>query len=231
VVLRDLPDGDAELHEFLLGEGLLRLPVADSWVREVDFANDEEFLAQLTRKQRYHQRTSVLAWEPAFRVEVLEGGTPAAAAYPAVCRDALYALYRNVHARAFDLNVFPLPRRLLDAVLEHPGWEVALLHLAERPDEPVAFAVSHVTDRQVAPVFVGLDYHYVASHHSYQQVLLQALRSARRRGAGRVLLGMSADLQKSRFGARREKRWAYVQATETYNSDVLAHLAESMPTV
>jgi hypothetical protein len=40
---------------------------------------------------------------------------------------------------------------------------------------------------------------------------------------------MSADLQKSRFGARSQKHWAYVQATETYNADVLAHLAESVP--
>jgi 7-keto-8-aminopelargonate synthetase-like enzyme len=230
VVLRDLPDGDDELHTFLLGEGLLRLPVADSWVREVDFADDEEFLAQLTRKQRYHQRTSVLAWEPAFRVEVLEGGSPEAATYPAARRDRLYSLYRAVHARAFDLNVFPLPPRILDAVLEHPGWEIALLHLAARPEEPVAFAVSRVTAEQVVPVFVGLDYDYVASHHSYQQLLLQALRSAQRHGARRVLFGMSADLQKSRFGAMPEKRWAYVQATETYNADVLAHLAESVPT-
>jgi hypothetical protein len=80
----------------------------------------------------------------------------------------------------------------------------------------------------VATVFLGLDYAYVASHHSYQQLLFQALRAAQRRGARRVLYGMSAELQKSRFGARPEKRWAYVQATETYNSDVLAHLAESV---
>jgi hypothetical protein len=40
---------------------------------------------------------------------------------------------------------------------------------------------------------------------------------------------MGADLHKARFGARREKRWAYVQPTETYNADVLAHLAESAP--
>jgi 7-keto-8-aminopelargonate synthetase-like enzyme len=231
VVLRDLPDGDDELHEFLLGEGLLRLPVADSWIRAVDFADDEEFLAQLRRKHRYHQRTSVLAWEPAFRVEVLEGGTPAAMAYPAVRRDALHSLYRAVHARAFDLNVFPLPRRLIDAVLENPGWEVVVLHLAERPEEPVAFAVSRVTAGHVQPVFIGLDYDYVASHHSYQQLLLQALRSAQRHGARRILFGMSADLQKARFGAVAEKRWAYVQATDTYNADVLAHLAESVPTV
>jgi 7-keto-8-aminopelargonate synthetase-like enzyme len=230
VVLRDLPDGDDELHTFLLGEGLLRIPVWDTWIRELDFADDEAFLAGLTRKQRYHQRTNVLAWEPVFRVEVLEGGSPAAAALPALRRDCLYEMYRAVHARALDLNVFPLPRRVVDAVLESPGWEVVLLHLPERPDDPVAFAVQHVGRDHVAPVFVGMDYDFVPTHHSYQQLLWQAIRSAQRHGARRVLFGMSADLQKSRFGAQRQKRWAYVQATETYNADVLAHLAESVPT-
>jgi hypothetical protein len=48
-----------------------------------------------------------------------------------------------------------------------------------------------------------------------QQLLLQALRSARRHGARRVFYGMSAGLHKARFGARREQRWAYIQPTET----------------
>jgi hypothetical protein len=109
-----------------------------------------------------------------------------------------------------------------------------LLRLAERrgsphPEDVVAFAVQHVTDEHVAPVFVGLDYAYVPTHSSYQVLLLQALRSAQRRGARLVRYGMGADLQKARFGARRERRWAYVQASETYNSDVLAHLAEGVP--
>jgi 7-keto-8-aminopelargonate synthetase-like enzyme len=233
VVLRDLPDGDHELHTFLLGEGLLRIPVADSWVREGG-VSDEEFLAGLTRKHRYHQRTRVLAWEPAFDVEVLAGGSPAAAALPAAHRDVLHDRYRAVHARAFDLNVFPLPRRLIDAVLGSPAFEVVLLRLADRPREAtgsdiVAFAVQHVTDEQVVPLFVGLDYTYVPTHSSYQVLLLQALRSAQRRGARRVRFGMGADLHKARFGARREKRWAYVQPSETYNADVLAHLAETVP--
>jgi 7-keto-8-aminopelargonate synthetase-like enzyme len=228
VVLRDLPDDD-ELHDFLIGEGLLRIPVFDSWVREIDFATDEEFLAGLPRRHRYHQRHLVLGWEREFRVEALAGGSPEADALPGATRDHLYALYRAVHARALELNVFPLPRRLLDAVLGLPGWEIVLLHLPERPDGPVAFAVQHVGATHVAPVFVGLDYAFVPSHHSYQQLLLQALRSARRHGARRVLYGMSAGLHKARFGARREQRWAYLQPTETYNADVLAHLAESTP--
>ena len=229
VVLRDLPDRDEELHDFLIGEGLMRIPVFDSWVRDVDFTTDEEFLAGLPRRHRYHQRHRVLSWEPAFRVEVLEGGTPQAEALPTATRDHLYELYRAVHARAFDLNVFPLPRRVLDAVLGFPGWEIVLLHLPDRPDGPVAFAVQHVGATHVAPVFVGLDYAFVPTHHSYQQLLLQALRAARRHGARQVLYGMSADLHKARFGARREQRWAYIQPTETYNADVLARLAEGTP--
>jgi 7-keto-8-aminopelargonate synthetase-like enzyme len=228
LVLRDLPDGDDELHEFLLGEGFLRMPMRDSWLREADFADDEEFLAQLNAKRRKHQRLNVLPWERHFRVEVLAGGSAQARAVTERTREALYAMYREVHARGVDLNVFPLPRRVIDGVLDSPGWEVVLLHLPDRVAGPVAFGVHHVSSGNVSAMFLGLDYDFVVSHHSYQQLLLQALRSAQRHRARRVLFGMSADLQKSRFGAHREKRWAYVQPTDTYNSDVLAQLAETV---
>jgi 7-keto-8-aminopelargonate synthetase-like enzyme len=231
VVLRDLPDGDVDLHAFLLGEGLFRLPVRDTWVREVDFPDDEAFLAGLTRKHRYHQRTRVLAREGDYRVEALAGGSPAAAALGTAAREDLYRLYRAVHARSLELNVFPLPRQLIDCVLDTPGWETVLLHLPDRAAGPVAFAVQHVVPGiggHVAPVFVGLDYDYVAGSDSYQQLLLQVLRSAQRHGASQILYGMSTDLQKARFGARRVKRWAYVQATDTFNADVLATVSGSL---
>ena len=98
VILRDLPDGDDELRDFLLGEGLARIPVPDSWVRTVDFADDEEFLAGLSRKHRYHQRTVVRAWEPGSsrdppRRDIRRGLGARAAG------DHLYRLYRAVHAR------------------------------------------------------------------------------------------------------------------------------------
>jgi hypothetical protein len=137
-------------------------------------------------------------------------------------------MYRNVHARKLDLNVFPLPRRVIDVLLVSPGWEVVLLHLRDRADGPVAFGALNVTEERIATVFLGLDYDYVASHHSYQQMLFQALRAAQRNGARRVLYGMGAELQKSRFGAHRETRWAYVQATDTFNADVLAQLTETV---
>jgi len=228
VVLRDLPDGDAELHEVLLGEGFARVPVFDTWTRPIDFASDEEFLAGLPKKSRYHQRTNVLAWEERYRIATYAGGSAEAAAFTGAQRDHLYRLYRHVHARNLELNVFPLPRRVLDAVLFRPGWELVTLTLHAGPDEPIAFALQHVGAEHIQPLFVGLDYRYVVSHRSYQQTLWQAVRAAQRRGARRVLFGMSADLQKARFGAQRERRWVYLQSTDGYHLDVLSQLTEGL---
>ncbi|WP_432824982.1 aminotransferase class I/II-fold pyridoxal phosphate-dependent enzyme [Dactylosporangium sp. CA-092794] len=229
VVLRDLPDGDPELHEVLLGEGFARVPSLDTWTRPIDFADDEQFLAGLPKKARYHQRVNVLAWEDRYDVRRYPGGSPEAALLGPRERDHLYRLYRNVHARSLELNVFPLPRRLLDALLHRPGWELVALSLREAPAEgPVAFAMQHIGADHVQPLFVGLDYRYVASHHAYQQTLWQAVRSAQRHGAGRVFYGMSADLQKARFGAVREKRWVYLQSTDGYQLDVVHQLGEQL---
>jgi hypothetical protein len=228
VVLRDLPDGDAELHEVLLGEGFARVPIFDTWTRPIDFTTDDDFLAGLSKKSRYHQRTNVLAWEGQYRVEAYAGGSAEAAALSPAQRDHLYRLYRDVHARNLELNVFPLPRRVLDAVLSRPGWELITLTLHDGPAEPVGFALQHVGPEHVQPLFVGLDYRYVVSHRTYQQTLWQAIRAAQRRGAQRVLYGMSADLQKSRFGAQREPRWVYLQSTDGFHLDVLNQLTEGL---
>jgi hypothetical protein len=228
VVLRDLPDGDDELRDFLIAEGFLRIPIRLSWVRFLDFASDDEFLAGLSKKARYHQRTRVLGWESRYVVTVVTGGP--ACPLSASDREDLYRLYRNVHARSLELNVFPLPRRFFDAMLAQPGWEFVVLRLPEVGERPVAFAALHVGPEHVQPVLVGLDYRYVASHNAYQQTLWQAIRAAQRHGAGRVLFGMSADLQKARFGARPERRWVYVQPTESFQNDVLLQLSERVRT-
>ena len=128
VVLRDLPDGDDELHDFLLGEGLVRIPVPPSLGARGRLRRRRGVPGRPDRQAPLPPADArCSAWEPEFRVEVLDGGSPAAAALPALVRDDLYGLYREVHARGFELDVFPLPRHLIDAVLEHAGWEIVLL--------------------------------------------------------------------------------------------------------
>ncbi|WP_189169715.1 aminotransferase class I/II-fold pyridoxal phosphate-dependent enzyme [Pilimelia anulata] len=225
IVLRDLPD-DEDLRLFLLGEGFARLPGRDNWQRPMDFADTDEFVGQLTKKARYHQRNRVLAVEARYRVDVVRGGS--AAALGPADRDHLYDLYRRVHDRHLDLNVFPLPRRTIDAVLAHPCWEVVTLRLPERTARPVAFGAHHVGPDHVQGVFIGLDYDYVRTDDSYQQTLWQAIRCAQRHGSGRVLYGMGADRHKARFGARRHRSWLYVQSTDSLHRDLLGDIAQRL---
>jgi hypothetical protein len=227
VVLRDLtPDG--EMHEFLTGEGFVRVPAPTAWIRKLDFDDDDEFLAGLKKKHRYHQRTQVLAWEDRYEVDVIHSGPEMRHGLAREDVDHLYGLYRNVHARSLFLNVFPLPRRLFDSILSQPGWELIVLRLIEGPGQPVAFIMQHVGTEHVQPVFIGLDYRFVSSHRAYQQTLWQSIRSGRRVGAQKVLMGVSADLHKARFGAAAEKRWVYVQPSESFHADILTGLAQEL---
>jgi 7-keto-8-aminopelargonate synthetase-like enzyme len=221
VVLRDLPDGDEELHAFLLGEGLIRIPVWDTWVREIDFADDEEFLAQLSSKHRAHQRRNVLPFDGAYDVEWLRRGGRAVSDAEL---DHLYGLYLNVQQRGRDLNSFPLPKTILRDMLAHDSWELMTLTLRET-GEVVAFGAHFLGARHYAPMVVGLDYRYVRSHGAYRQALRRALVRGRELGAKRVLLGMGATFETARFGAHVQGRVAFAQTNDHYSSEVLAALA------
>ena len=125
------------------------------------------------------------------------------------------------------MNTFPLPRRLFAEVLHRPEWETVLLRLRGGPAEPVAFGVQYVGDGYLCPLVAGLDYDYL-EEGCYRRLLLQTIRDAQRHGARRVLMGMGADLEKRRFGAHPERRFAYIAVTDTYNAEVLAQLTESL---
>ena len=228
IVLRDLPvpgtAADGGLHDVLVDEGFARAPMLDTWVLDMDFSTDEEFLARLSRRSRLHQQRSVLAVEDDYRVDILRGGHDSLDEREL---GHLYRLYRNVQRRGLALNTFPLPPAMLSAVLARPEWEVFVLRLVDGPPDPVAFGVQFVGDDYLVPLICGLDYDYL-DRGCYRRLLLQGVRNAQRHGVSRVLFGMGADLEKRRFGARSEPSSVYLQATETYNADVLARLTEDV---
>jgi predicted N-acyltransferase len=227
LVLRDVPDADAELGEYLRDAGFVKVGLPDSHVLDVDFATDEEFLAGLPHKARYHQRRNVLPFDPVVSLEVRRGGPGAVTAEEL---DHFYRLYRNVHARGLELNTFLLPRRLFDEIAESPEWELLLLHACDgngRPaqPDPVAFGAALVAHDLYCPVLIGLDYEFVSSHAIYRQMLRGSVRRAIARRCRSVQWGMGARLEKRRFGARAERRSAWVQAADHYSAEVLEQLS------
>ena len=169
-----------------------------------------------------HQRKAVLPFDDAYDVELLRSGGRAVADAEL---DHLYELYLAVQARGRDLNSFPLPQaRSCATCSSHPSWELMTLTLRET-GTVVAFGAHFLGARHYAPMIVGLDYAYVRSHGAYRQALRQAMLRARALGSKRVLLGMGATFEKTRFGAHVQERVAFAQASDHYCSEVLAALA------
>ncbi len=109
-------------------------------------------------------------------------------------------------------------------MLSHPSWELMTLTLKET-GAVVAFGAHFIGARHYAPMVVGLDYDVVRTHGAYRQAMRRAILRARELGSRRVLLGMGATFEKTRFGAHVQERVAFAQASDFYSSEVLAALS------
>jgi 7-keto-8-aminopelargonate synthetase-like enzyme len=232
VALRDLPEGDAELDDALLELGFVRLPAPDSMLLDLDWADEDAYLARLTKRARRFQREAVAPRRDDWEARVLFAGD---STLPRAEWAHLYGLYHNVWERSFHLNTFALPEDFLPRMLEHPGWEIVTLSL--RPDAggdadalPQAFFAARVGPEQYVPVVVGLDYRHVREHGAYHQCLAWMVRRARELARRRLLLGMGAQLEKRRFGARPLRRNVWVQTRDAFHADVLALLSGEVHT-
>jgi hypothetical protein len=68
---------------------------------------------------------------------------------------------------------------------------------------------------------VGLDYHYVYSEKTYRYLLVHVLRRAAALGYQIAHMGMDAEVEKIRLGARVQETCAYVRSSDHYNAAVL----------
>jgi hypothetical protein len=226
VVLRDLDRDDEELDRVLRDASYSAIPCPDAMLLDVDWSDWDEFLSRLSARARRFQKRYVTPRDGAFAVEVFHQG----ARLPSDAElDHLYRLYLNVKERNLELNTFALPENFLARMLEYPVWEIVTLTLKpggeQTFDMPHAFVAAYVGPEQYVPAIVGLDYRAVGSHGSYRQCIRQVIRRAESHGSKRISLGMGAEMEKERFGARRVRRSFYVQSLDHYQHDVLSLLA------
>jgi len=227
IALRDLPTDDPELDAFLRGAGFLALEVPESHVVDLDWADEQEYVARLGRRHRKHYRQEVAPWNDAYALEVVgKGGRRLGDAEHAHIRD----LYLAVKRRNLEINTFDLPDDFFRAVEADPAWELLLWHarppVAEAVDtrEAVAVAACFVGPRHCVPTVIGLDYAYVESAGLYRQCLRHVVLRAKALGLERVELGFGAALEKRRAGARPVGRRMYMQVRDGYAFDAVEQL-------
>ncbi len=227
LILRDLDPGDEELSEFLKDMDFLRIPAPDTWVAEVTWSGQEEFLAGLASHERRFHRRQVLPFADRWELEILRAGSRAVDAAEWA---HLYGLYRNVQQRQLAINSFPLPPELLPRLLETGGWELLLLRLrAEHGGDPAGAAQGFVACRAGAArydwLLVGMDYDYVESQGLYRQLVAHVVRRAESLGLHEIGMGMGSERVKKRFRGRPHQRVMYVQSMDRYNQDLLGLVA------
>jgi predicted N-acyltransferase len=229
LMLRDLPADDPEMDEFLLYNGLLKVPMLDSHILHINWKDEDEYAASLSRGKRkqLQERAKQARHFERTVFGVSDGNTMKLSEFDIA---HLHRLYRQVATKGLRLNVFELPESLIAAMLESPAWEVVTLTLQPEKGgptdrQPVAFYAAHKLNGHYSPFFCGLDYEYVHSHGVYRQVLYQTVLRAMELGMKAVHLGMSADVEKSRFGTTITKNCVYVQAQDHYNAHLLQEIA------
>jgi 7-keto-8-aminopelargonate synthetase-like enzyme len=222
VVIRDLPAEAADVGEVLTAADFLRIEAPDTWVVDIDWKGEEEFLARLASHERRYHRRHVQPYDDVWELEIVSGRELDDGDWK-----HLHQLYRNVQQRQLALNTFPLPEDLLPRLLATSGWELLLLRLRPEhggdPDAmPQGFVACRAGDNRYDWLLVGMDYAYVESHGLYRQLVAQVVRRAETLGLGRVGLGMGSERVKKRFRARPEQRVMYVQSMDRFHQDVLA---------
>ncbi len=228
VLVRDLPADDEGVAPILADADYLRLPAPESWVIQVDWKDEEEYLAKLSRRARRFHRRIVLPMDEAWDQEIVGPGGRELATDE---WEHLQRLYRNVQERHLALNTFPLPRDLLQAMARTEGWELILLRL--RPEHggkadgpPEGFAVCHIGPKRYDWLLVGMDYQHSDSHALYPQLIMRVVRRAKELGLSSVGLGLGSGAMKQRFGGEPHHCVMYVQSMDRFQLDLLEMLAK-----
>ena len=222
-LFRDLSEEQDDITAFLLDEGFARAPLPNSMVVELE-GTEEAWLSGLSRRQRYFIRREVYPKRAHWTVRVVDSEHPMDAQTQAHVR----GLYDQVKAKSLRINSYPVPPNLIEEVTHTPGWELLLLYPTDPQTLqtqvlPAAMGVCFRGESHYVPLLAGLDYTYVASHGAYRQLLYQMIRRALELGLSRVHMGLDAELEKRRMGARPRACSMLFQTDDSFDMDALTH--------
>jgi len=209
IMLRDFDSFDAELREFFIEEGFFKIDMPNTNIIEgMSWNCYDEYLASLNGKNRRRVRNDVLKNEDYFEIEIKDELSP----------DEImifHQLYLNIKARNFSINTFPYPVKMLKYLSDAPGFEFIVLKLKPEfsPDNQsriVSIGSCYRGMKYYTMFLLGMDYDFVFTHGVYRQTLFQALKRARQIGYENVYMGLSADIEKNKLGAKQFPRASYV---------------------
>lgn len=223
-IIRDFHVPNDEMDKIMIDQGYFRITMPDTnIVEKLEWKNKEDFYSQLSKRSRQHLREDVKKHENKFDISIIQGMASSDEI------DYWYQLYRNVQQHSFELNTFPLPKKVFSTLLKNENWEALTLSLKQQDDpeasgKPVCIIYSYQSGDAYIPMIIGLDYTFNKEYKIYRQALYRLVMRAKELSKKKVLLGFSANVEKHKVGAVAMPTYGYMQYKDSFNVEVLEAL-------
>lgn len=217
VFLRDFDEDDIEIKDFMMDNGFVKIKMPSSNIVDLSWQNREEYITQLSRKNRKHLRQNVLEYEDSFEIEIIENANDEQV-------EKWYELYDNVRRKNLLINNFKLPTKLFRLMASSPYWECIQFSIFDKDEGkqiPIGIIFAYKNGNYSNSI-VGLDYRFLQDYKTYRQTLFQTILRGIDLKAKRVYFGLTADFEKKKVGAVTVARVAYVQSKDSFNSHLLS---------
>ncbi|MES2590778.1 MAG: aminotransferase class I/II-fold pyridoxal phosphate-dependent enzyme [Bacteroidota bacterium] len=224
LLLRDFDKNDVDFKELFMREGFVIINMPNTnIVDDMKWNTLDELITSVSSHSRRHLKNEVTKFYDAFEIEYKKELSAEESKY-------YYDLYINVENRNRGFNMFDYPKNILKKLSKHSNWEFIILKLKPEFDlrserKPVAVIWTYVTNTHLSPMIVGIDYNYNSEFKVYKRAIYEVLKRARNLNLSKVYLGLSADIDKHKFGAVSIERVAYLQTKDNYNMEVIESMA------
>jgi 7-keto-8-aminopelargonate synthetase-like enzyme len=217
--IRDIASSDLALQSTFEEQGLMKVDVFDGFeVSLKGISTSSEFLERLRSDQRRFVKQRAINQTDQFDVRLL-------GAHDIRFLNDVYQLYLNTKDKHLELNMFDCSKDLFKEAFYSPNWEVLVISLrADSTNKPIALALNYKTSSNYNFMFAGLDYRFVESHDTYNQLLWQVVQRGIENGSSRIDLGLTTRQNKRKFGARAYSSVAFVQVKDDFNYKIISSM-------
>ena len=222
IYLRDFDADNTVLSDLFIDNGFIKIEIPEPTnVLECDnWETVEAYLASMPKKKRKEIKSHALNYEHKYKVDVKDSLSDDELKY-------FFKLYKNVKRNSFLLNTFDLPFKFFEEANASSKWEFIVLTLNDdeyhQSDQklPVSIVLCNKSVDNYIPQIIGLNYKYLYSHKIYRQSILQIVKRGITLKSQKIYFGITATIEKKRFGAKQIDKTVFVQVKDTFNMDVL----------
>lgn len=219
ILLRDFDADDAEMNDFMVDQGFVKIDLPESCVIDnLKQQSETEYVQALSQKNRRHFVQKIKRYRQYYNVEIKSK----------LSREELdlaIKLFRNVKNNNFAINSFHFPEKLFQNINASEAWEFVVLYIKEEYSvnkQPVAVCFCHINDDNVySPMLIGMDYEYLMEYGVYRQTLFEVINRANALGCQKINFGISATIEKQRVGAVPYPKVGYYQAKDNFAMEMM----------